>query len=212
MDGANTDSEKVEQLTDIFHDIAGGSTTTQHQKQDRWSTNHSGNDDTIQSVIQEMSNKYDIQTSLGEDELVTLVREYHNGKSDKGIARALGTPSRDKTVARARRKLHLFRESDFDAPFDINRLQEMVKQGKSTAAIADTLSTSESTVRTYSNVIAAETAAENTDHEYQRRFEDALDEPAEFDEEQFTETLSDSARATGLDDAIGNDSSASQAY
>jgi hypothetical protein len=204
MSKAETDTEKVEQLTDIFHDVAGGSTTTEHQRQDRWSTTQSGSGESIRAIIDEMIGEYGIQTSLEEDELATLVEEYHDGESDKEIARALGTPNRDKTVTRARRKLHLFRESDFNAPFSLDRLREMIEQGKSTAAMADALSASESTVRTYANVIAAETDAENADHEYQQRFEDALDETTTSDDDRFSETLSDSARATGLEDAIGN--------
>lgn len=212
MSKAETDTEKVEQLTDIFHDVAGGSTTTEHQRQDRWSATQSGSGEMIRTIIREMIDEYGIRTSLDEDELVTLVEEYHSGESDKEIARALGTPNRDKTVTRARRKLHLFRESDFNAPFSLDRLREMAEQGKSTAAMADTLSASESTVRTYSNVIAAETDAENADHEYQHRFEDALDETTTSNDDRFAETLSDSARATGLEDAIGNRSPDSQAF
>lgn len=212
MSKSETESEKVEQLTDIFHDVAGESTTTEHQQQDRWSTSQSGSDESLRTIINEMIDEYGIRTSLDEDELVTLIEEYHNEESDKEIARALGTPNRDKTVTRARRKLHLFRESDFNAPFDLDHLREMVDQDESTAAMADTLSASESTVRTYANVIAAETDAENADHEYQQRFEDALDETTTSDDDRFAETLSDSARATGLEDAIGNRSPDSQAF
>src|SRR5699024_4442408 len=57
MDGTNTDSEKVEQLTDIFHDITGESSTTEHQHENRWasvSADNSDGNDTIRSIIREM--------------------------------------------------------------------------------------------------------------------------------------------------------------
>lgn len=201
----NTDHEKVEQLTDIFHDITGESSTTEHQQEDRWtsvSTDSSDTDDTIQNIIGEMSDEYGIQTSLDKDELVTLVRQYHAGKSDTEIARALGSSNRDKTVARARISLHLFRDTDFDAPFELSQLRELREQDTSTAEIADTLSASKSTVRSYTHVLAAETEAEQISHEYQQRFEKVLDKPTTSNDELFSETLSPSARASGLEDAI----------
>jgi DNA-binding NarL/FixJ family response regulator len=208
MDGTDTDSEKVEQLTDIFHDIAGGSTTTEHQHEDRWasaSTAHSDADDTIRSIIQEMADEYDIRTSLEEDELVTVVRRYHAGEGDTEIARTLGTPNRDKTIARARISLHLFRDTDSDAPFDLAQLRELLGHEAPTTEMADTLSASESTVRAYARVVTAEIEAEQADHEYQHRFEQALSdtERDSDDTNLFSETLSASARASGLEDAVG---------
>jgi hypothetical protein len=210
MDETDTDSEKVEQLTEIFHDVAGGSTTTDHQREDRWAststaTPHSDADDTIQSIIREMTDEYDIRTSLEEDEIVTVVRRYHAGEGDTEIARTLGTPNRDKTIARARVSLHLFRDTDFDAPFDLGQLCDLLDHGASTTEMADTLSTSESTVRAYARVVTAENEAERADHEYQRRFEHALSdtERGSDDTDLFTETLSASARASGLEDALG---------
>lgn len=111
MDGTNTDSEKVEQLTDIFHEITGESSTTERQHEDRWasvSADNSDGNDAIRSIVREMTDEYGIQTSLDEDELVMVVRNYHAGGGDREIARTLGTPNRDKTIARARISLHLF--------------------------------------------------------------------------------------------------------
>jgi hypothetical protein len=205
MDGTDTDSKKVEQLTGIFHDITGETTTTEKQDEDRWSTSQSGNDETVRAIIREMIGEYGIQTSLDEGELVTLVEEYHDGERDKEIARALGTPNRDKTVTRARRSLHLFRESDFDAPVALDQLRELLDQDTSTAEISDTLFASKSTIRTYARVIDAENEANSVEHKYQRRFEQALDDSANGDSDDlFSETLSASARASGLEDALGN--------
>lgn len=82
MDGTNTDSEKVEQLTDIFHEITGESSTTERQHEDRWasvSADNSDGNDAIRSIVREMTDEYGIQTSLDEDELVMVVRNYHAG-------------------------------------------------------------------------------------------------------------------------------------
>jgi DNA-directed RNA polymerase specialized sigma24 family protein len=211
MDGTNTDSEKVEQLTDIFHDITGESSTTERQHEDRWASVSADNsdvdtDDTSRSIVREMTDEYEIQTSLDEDELGALVRQYHAGKSDTEIARALGSSSRDKTVARARISLHLFRDTDFDAPFELSRLRELLDQDTPTGEIADILSASKSTVRAYVRVLTAETEAERASHEYQSRFEQALTdtETDSDDTDQFSETVSPTAYASGLEDAVGS--------
>jgi DNA-binding NarL/FixJ family response regulator len=209
MDGTNTDSEKVEQLTDIFHEITGESSTTERQHEDRWasvSADNSDGNDAIRSIVREMTDEYGIQTSLDEDELVTVVRRYHAGEGDREIARTLGTPNRDKTIARARISLHLFRDTDFDAPFELSQLRELLDQDASNEEIADTLSASKSTVRAYARVLAAEAEAEQASHEYQSRFEQALTD-AEMDSDdtdQFSETVSPTAYASGLEDAVGS--------
>lgn len=211
MDGTTTDSKKVEQLTDIFTDLTGESSTTERQHEDRWASVSADNsdadaDETIQSIIRKMTDEYGIQTSLDEDELVTLVQQYHAGKSDTEIARALGSSSRDKTVTRARINLHLFQETDFDAPFELSRLRELLDQDTPTGEIADTLSASKSTVRAYVRVLTAEAEAERASHEYQSRFEQILTdtEMDSDDTDQFSETVSPTAYASGLEDAVGS--------
>jgi hypothetical protein len=209
MDGTNADNEKVEQHTDIFTDLTGESSTTERQHEDRWASVSAGNsdaDDTTRGIVREMTDEYGIQTSLDENELVTLVQQYHAGKSDTEIARALGSSSRDKTVARARISLHLFQKTDFDAPFELSQLRELLGQDAPTEKIADTLSASKSTVRAYARVLDAETEAERADHEYQSRFKQALtDTETDSDHtDQFSETVSTSAYASGLEDAVGS--------
>lgn len=209
MDEMNTDTDsgKVEQLANIFYEITGESSTTEPQQEDRWtsvSTDSSDTNDTIQNIIHEMIDKYGIQTSLDEDELATVVQRYHAGEGDREIARTLGTPNRDKTIARARVSLHLFRDTDFDAPFELSQLRELLDQDASNKEIADTLSASKSTVRSYAHILAAETEAEQVSHEYQQRFEKILDKSTPSNDELFSETLSPSARASGLEDAVGN--------
>jgi DNA-binding NarL/FixJ family response regulator len=211
MDGTNTDSEKVEQLTDIFHEITGESSITERQHEDRWASVSADNsdvdaDEAIQSIVHEMADEYGIQTSLDEDELATVVRSYHAGEGDRETARTLGTPNRDKTIARARISLHLFRDTDFDAPFELSQLRELLNQDASNEEIADTLSTSKSTVRAYARVLAAEAEAEQASHEYQSRFKQALTdvETDNDDTDQLSETVSPTAYASGLEDVVGS--------
>lgn len=54
------------------------------------------------------------ETSLSRSELVHLVRLFYDGQSDREIACELGNTNLDKTVARARVHLYLFRDTDFD--------------------------------------------------------------------------------------------------
>ncbi len=72
----------------------------------------------LREVVSEMIGRYNIQTKLTLDQLATTVRLFYNGLSDTEIAEQLGDRALNKTVSRARIKLHLFRKSDLALPFD----------------------------------------------------------------------------------------------
>ena len=142
-----------------------------------------------------MKQTYGFRTSLETDELITLVRLFDEDYSDTAIARELGNASRDKTVTRARIHLQLFRETDFDAPVDLDELRDFCDAETSTAKIAEALDTSKSTVGRYRRILDAEQAAEAVDHRYQQRFEAALAGPE-------TDQSIREAVKSGLDDAL----------
>jgi hypothetical protein len=168
-------TERTERLRDIFLDVADEPTVTESQQERPGTLQPSATaDDQLREIIQEIQTECGFQTSLDLDDLVQVVRLFHENYSDIAIARELGTASRDRTVARARINLHLFRETDFDAPFDIEQLCDLLQDETPTAQCAEILDVSPSTVRSYTTVVEAEQAAAATDHAYQRRFNEAL--------------------------------------
>ncbi|WP_227379187.1 response regulator receiver protein [Haladaptatus halobius] len=196
MSETNIESEKTDRLRKIFMDVADDPTVTEAQEETR-GVHHdtSAVDETLGDIIREMETEYSFQTSLSTSELVQLVQLFFDGYSDTAIARELGNASRDKAVNRARIHLQLFRETDFNSPFDLDRLRDLLREDVPTADIAKSLSVSKSTVRKYRNVIEAERAATAVDHRYRRRFEATL---AASEQDEFLRISLDD----GLDDAI----------
>ncbi|WP_231188802.1 winged helix-turn-helix domain-containing protein [Haladaptatus sp. DYF46] len=168
--------EKTERLREIFLDVADDSTVTENQEETPGTLGaNSDPTEALRSIIREMKQKYGFQTSLEIDELAILVHLFYDEYSDTAIARELGNASRDKTVTRARIHLQLLRETDFNAPFDLDRLRDLREDEEtSTKAIAETLGVSKSTVRRYCRILDAEQAAGAVDHRYQQQFEAAL--------------------------------------
>lgn len=188
--------EKAEELRDLFVDVTDESTVTEERNEERGTLPDEDEiDEEIRGVIDDLRDEYGFETSLDDDELVTVVRLYHDGASDAEIARELGDGSLDKTVKRARIGLHLFRDSDFDAPFEIDRLRELVDEGATNADAADELGVSASTVRAYRDGVEARRDAEAVDNEYADRFEAVLED------REIAETFTSDAKRDGLEGA-----------
>lgn len=64
----------------------------------------------------------------------------------------------------------MFRDSDFDAPFELDRLRELMETEYSTPKIANELDVSESTVRAYQRVLTANQQATASDYTYPDQF------------------------------------------
>lgn len=104
-------------------------------------------------VMREIVEKGLFQTTLTPKELAILYCEFQLGKNDTEIARELGNTSLAKTVARARVKLKLFRDYDFNMPFDREKFEALLKKNKTMIEIGKELGVSGSTVRQYRHVI-----------------------------------------------------------
>jgi DNA-binding CsgD family transcriptional regulator len=188
--------EKAEELRDLFVDVTDESTVTEEREEERGTLPDKDEvDEEIRETVGEMRDEYGFETSLGEEEVVRVVRLYHDGASDAEIARELGDDSLDKTVKRARIGLHLFRDSDFDSPFDIDRLRELVDEGATNADAADELGVSASTVRSYRQAVEARREADEVDDEYADRFEAVLED------REIAETFTSDAKRDGLEGA-----------
>ena len=195
---AETDSkqEKTDRLREIFLDVADNPTVTEDQQETPGTLeSNSVPNESLRAIVQEMKQKYGFRTSLEMDELVTLVQLFYDDYSDTAIARELGNASRDKTVARARIHLQLLRETDFDAPFDLDHLRDLLDDETSPETMAEVLDVSKSTVRRYRRILDAEQAAEAVDYRYQQRFEAVLAGPET--DQSIRESLE-----SGLDDAL----------
>lgn len=196
MAETDIESEKTDRLRKIFMEVADDPTVTESQRESHGTLQRqSGSTDTLADIIREMEADYEFQTSLSMDELVQLVQLYYEDHSDTAIARELGNPSRDKTVTRARIHLHLFRETDFEAPFALDQLRDQLQSDTSPSEIAETLGVSTSTIRRYKRILDAEQAAEENKYRYQHRFETVLGESNE------SRSIRKSLES-GLDDAL----------
>lgn len=184
-------------LRELFTDITGQSSVTEEQRQTHGTVRTEKEvTDTIQAIIDEIRDRYSIDTTLDDDDLIDIVRGFHQGLSDRAIARTLGNVNLDRAVARARLQLHLFRDVDFEAPFDIDRLEELWANGQSTSDIANKLEVSPSTVRFYRTAVAAREDAQRVNHQFQMRFAEL------FDGHNFSEHLVSSLRHEGITDAM----------
>jgi len=188
--------KKAEELRDIFVDVTDESTVTEEREEERGTLRGEDEiDDEIREVVDEMRDEHGFETSLDDEEVVQVVRLYHDGASDAEIAGELGDDSLDKTVRRARIGLHLFRDSDFDAPFEIEKLEELMDEGATNSEIADELGVSASTVRSYRRAVEARQRSEDADGEYAERFEAVLED------REISERFTPDAKRDGLEGA-----------
>ena len=190
------ENQKAEELRDLFLEVTDESTVTEEKKESRGTLKHEEEiNEEIGEVIDELIEEYDVSTKLDSDELIVAVKGFYDDLSDTEIAEEIGDKKLNKTVKRARIKLHLFRDSDFDSPFDIDDLRELMNQEKSTKEMADELGVSPSTVRSYSNVVEAERQAEEVEYRFRDEFEAVLED------RELQQHMTDSAKVDGLDDA-----------
>ena len=96
------------------------------------------------------------RTKLTPRQLAGLVCSYYEGRNDTEIARELGDEKLSKTVARARVRLKLFRDLDFNMPFDRQKMVELVEEGLTMKEVSEELKVSPSTLREYRHVIEQE--------------------------------------------------------
>jgi DNA-binding CsgD family transcriptional regulator len=166
--------EKTEELRDIFMDVTDEETVTESQDDDRGSLLDGGDvRERLEEVIARMREEYEFSTDLTDDELCQVVAEYYEGESDAEIARELDIGRT--TVQRARLDLHLVRDRDTDAPFDLASLRTALEEGEAgTGELADRFDVSPSTLRRYRRVVLAQGRARRANERYRAQFDDVL--------------------------------------
>jgi predicted DNA-binding protein YlxM (UPF0122 family) len=186
--------DNTEELRDIFKDVTEEDTVTETQKESRGSLiDDRASEDRLTDIIERIRADHDFDTDLPDAALATLVERFYGGAGDTAIAEALDVSRR--AVFRARMDLHLLRDRDIDAPFELDALREHLQADRSTGEIADDLGVSASTVRRYRRVVLARNEARAVNHRFRSEFEDVLVEAEMSD--RFTEDIAED----GLEEA-----------
>jgi hypothetical protein len=197
-------SGRTDQLRDLV--LKMGASTKVVEKQ---ATQHGalrGSSDierALLGVVKEMIRQYNIQTKLTPEQLSTAVRLFYKDLSDTEIAERLGDRALNKTVSRARIKLHLFRESDLKPPFDKEEFQRLSQSGKSVKEMAVALEVAPSTISEYRNIFDSQKASERDG--YIKRFLEILSDQ-DVSERMVTHISED-----GLQDTMDTDYEAAEA-
>lgn len=154
-------------------------------------------------VVQEMIKQYNIQTKLTAEQLSSVVRLFYKRLSDTEIAEQLGDRALNKTVSRARIKLHLFRETDLKPPFDRDEFLRLTEANKSVKEMAGILRVAPSTISEYRNIFDSQKAAERDG--YTKRFQEILSD------QDVSERMVTAHTEDGLADTIDTDYEAAEA-
>ena len=187
--------KKTEELRDIFMDVTDEETVTETQEETHGSLGSEADvEQQLLDAVAEMRDALTFETNLSGDEYVAVVRGFYAGDSDADIAADLDDVAPD-AVAAARVDLHLFRDADTDAPFDIAELRDLLEAGASVDDCAADLDADEATVRRFRRVVEAQDAARTVNHRFTDEFENVLRD------REISGRMTENVQQDGLDDA-----------
>lgn len=197
-------SGRTDQLRDLVMKIGASTKVVEKQATRHGSLRGSGEiDRALLGVVREMIKQYGIQTKLTAEQLSAMVRLFYKGLSDTEIAEQLGDRALNKTVSRARIKLHLFRETDLKPPFDREEFLRLTEGGKSVKEMAECLRVAPSTISEYRNIFESQKASERDG--YTKRFQEILSD------QDVSERMVTAHTEDGLQDTIDTDYEAAEA-
>jgi IS30 family transposase len=197
-------SGRTDQLRDLVLKIGASTKVVEKQATQHGALRGSSDiERALLGVVKEMIRQYNIQTKLTPEQLATAVRLFYEDLSDTEIAERLGDRALNKTVSRARIKLHLFRESDLKPPFDREEFQRLSQSGKSVKEMAAALEVAPSTISEYRNIFESQKASERDG--YIKRFLEILSDQ-DVSERMVTHISED-----GLQDTMDTDYEAAEA-
>lgn len=187
--------DKTAELRDIFMNVTDDETVTEKQEVPRGSLTENDEeiDERVREVIGRMRDEFAFDSEFDDDRLATVVEAYYDGASDAEIGDRLGVDT--DAVVRARHDLHLLRDRETDAPFDLAELRDLLGAEESVAGMADRLDVAESTVRKYRRVVETRTEIRRVNGRFTDEFEELLTD-ADL-QEQHTGDVKDD----GLDEA-----------
>ena len=197
-------SGRTDQLRDLVMKIGATTKVVEKQATRHGSLRGSGEIElALLGVVREMIKQYGIQTKLTAEQLSSVVRLFYKGLSDTEIAEQLGDRALNKTVSRARIKLHLFRESDLKPPFDKDEFLRLGESNKSVKEMAESLHVAPSTISEYRNIFDSQKASERDG--YTKRFLEILSD------QDVSERMVTAHTEDGLQDTIDTDYEAAEA-
>lgn len=188
---------KTEELRDIFLDVADEETVTESQEAERGSLTGDDRpvDERLQSVIDEMREKFTFTADLSDEEYCDLVRHFYDGADDAEMAEALSCSADE--VFEARLDLHLVR--DDDPPGDVRESDlETIRDrpaDESPAETAGELDLDGTAIGRARAVIDAENRSRRVSQRFRTAFEETLTDA------DLTVQLTGEAHDDGLDDA-----------
>ena len=197
-------SGRTDQLRDLVLKIGASTKVVEKQATRHGSLRGSSEiERALLGVVGVMIKQYGIQTKLTPENLSTVVRLFYKGLSDTEIAEQLGDRALNKTVSRARIKLHLFRETDLKPPFNKEEFLRLSDIGKSVKEMAEALKVAPSTISEYRNIFDSQKASDRDD--YTKRFLEILSD------QDVSERMVTAHTEDGLQDTIDTDYEAAEA-
>jgi hypothetical protein len=165
--------EKTAELRDIFMSVSDEETVTESQAETRGSIAASDDEDVdgrLRDLVATLRDRESFDTDLDVETYVAVVRAFYDDADDAAIADRLDLSPDE--VFRARLDLHLVREADADAPFDVCVLRQ--RRDADDETLADDLGVDPETVAHYRRVVAAEDAARAANRRFRGEFEELL--------------------------------------
>ena len=187
--------EKTAELRDIFMETTDSDTVTETQSESPGSLTDDQTDvgDRLRTLIERMREQYDFETTFAVDELITVLRGFHDDDDDETIAATLDCEPA--AVRQARLDLHLVRDAERDAPFEFDRLRRLLAEDASLEARAAELDVSVETARRYSEVAAADRRSTRANDRFRDEFAELLTDA------DLTNRLAADAHEDGLQEA-----------
>lgn len=187
--------EKTAELRDIFIDTTGSDTVTENQEEARGSLTDDERRvrERVLELVATMRDRYEFATDLPDEALERVVRGFHEGQSDAELADALDVD--ENVVFAARMDLHLVRDSDRDAPFDLDRMRTLLAEEAPAEQRLAELDTDAATFRRYRRVVETETRAVRTNGRFRDEFAELLTDS------DLSGRLAEDARRDGLKEA-----------
>lgn len=187
-------NEKTAELRDIFVDVADEETVTESQREGHGSlVSESTVDERLLAVIGEMRERCGFATSHSDEELLQVVKGFYADEDDDAIAAAADATPEE--VREARYDLHLLRDADTDASFDLAALRRALDESRPLADVADALDVEESTLRTSLPVVETQNEIRRVNDQYRTEFENVLSD------RDIAERLTAGTDEDGLDEA-----------
>lgn len=194
--------EKTAELRDIFVETTGAKSTTESQAEQRGDLSEGDPgavDERLRDLLGRLNERGGLGTELSADELVTLVRAFHDGDDDAAIADRLGADPA--TVFAARTNCHLVRERDRSGPADPQAVRGRLVDGDDPATVAAALAGGSDggldpdAVERQATAIAADRRSTRVNHRFRDAFAELLTDA------DLSSTHAAEAREDGLSEA-----------